>query len=295
MSTKRRIVCCGSKSCGNEVDKWKAGNLHWIKRMKRRGGQILVLILLVVVVALSVGLSVASRNITNLRISTQTEQSQRAFSAAEGGVEDVLSRLSTIAGEVAVGSAKDYEVLVGELKADVTVRAANIYEALVSEGTVAQVDLAGPPAATGTIQIEWAKTSDEAESAEPASIEVTIVYGISLGPYTQKRFALAGQGAGRDEQGFTGSNCSLPGVFKCATTITLESNPLFLRVRPFWNRTTVKVVSVGGSLPVQTYDVTSTVTTELGVTRRVQVKRTALPQLPAAFDYVLFSESDIAK
>ena len=265
--------------------------------MKKKNGQILVLVLLVVVVALSIGLSVASRNITNLRISTQTEQSQRAFSAAEGGVEDVLSRLSTIASQPAVASSGGYtdEVQVGELKANVTVRAANVYEALISEGTVAQIDLAGPPAATGNIQIEWAKTSDEAESAEPASIEVTIVSGINPGPYTQKRLALAGQGTGRVEEGFTGSNCSLPGVFKCAKTITLESNPLFLRVRPFWNRTTVKVASVGGSLPVQTYDVTSTATTELGVTRRVQVNRTALPQLPAAFDYVLFSESDIAK
>ncbi len=60
----------------------------------KKSGQILILVLLIVVVALAVGLSVASRNITNLRSSTQTEQSQRAFTAAEGGVEDVLSRLS---------------------------------------------------------------------------------------------------------------------------------------------------------------------------------------------------------
>jgi len=59
-------------------------------------GQILILVLLVVVVILAVGLSVASRNITNLRTSTQTEQSQRAFTAAEGGVEDVLSNLEAI-------------------------------------------------------------------------------------------------------------------------------------------------------------------------------------------------------
>ena len=56
-----------------------------------KSGQILILVLLVVVVVLAIGLSVASRNITNLRTATQSEQSQRAFGAAEGGVEKVLS------------------------------------------------------------------------------------------------------------------------------------------------------------------------------------------------------------
>ena len=51
----------------------------------------------------------------------------------------------------------------------------------------------------------------------------------------------------------------------------------------------------GFNLPIQTYDITSTATTDIGVTRRVQVTKTALPQLPAVFDYVLYSESDIKK
>ena len=55
-------------------------------------GQVLILVLLVVVVALAVGLSVASRNITNVRTSTQTEESQKAFSAAEAGIESILSQ-----------------------------------------------------------------------------------------------------------------------------------------------------------------------------------------------------------
>lgn len=264
--------------------------------MKRKSGQILVLVLLVVVVALSVGLSVASRNITNIRTSTQTEQSQRAFSAAEGGVEDVLARLSTIASQAAVASPEGYKdkVQVGELAADVTVRAANVYEALVEEGTVAQIDLSG---ATGSqIQIEWAKTSDETESVKPASIEVTQVFKKGAG-YDQARSAWSGGNFGgeRDESGFGSPNCFPSAAFAKCTRVALESQAVFLRIRPFWNRTTVKVASVDGNLPVQTYDVTSTATTELGVTRKVQVTRTALPQLPAAFDYVLFSENDIAK
>src|SRR3972149_6444629 len=100
-------------------------------------GQILILVLLAVVVILAVGLSVASRNITNLRTSTQTEQSQRAFSAAEGGVEDVLSRLSTIAQSPSIATGVDVPVTVGDITANVNVKASSVYEAVVEEGTVA--------------------------------------------------------------------------------------------------------------------------------------------------------------
>lgn len=53
-------------------------------------GQALLVVVLVMVVALTVGLSVASRSVTNLRITTEEENSQRAFSAAEAGIEQVI-------------------------------------------------------------------------------------------------------------------------------------------------------------------------------------------------------------
>lgn len=50
----------------------------------------LIAAVLIMIVALTVGLSLASRTITNLRISRQNEESQRAFQAAEAGVEQIL-------------------------------------------------------------------------------------------------------------------------------------------------------------------------------------------------------------
>lgn len=58
--------------------------------MQQRG-QALLIIILIIVVSMTVGLSVASRSITNLRLSTEEENSQRAFSAAESGIEQVLT------------------------------------------------------------------------------------------------------------------------------------------------------------------------------------------------------------
>lgn len=54
-------------------------------------GQVLLIVVLVLVIGLVVGLSVAARTITNLRISTEEENSQRAFSAAEAGIEQLLN------------------------------------------------------------------------------------------------------------------------------------------------------------------------------------------------------------
>lgn len=53
-------------------------------------GQAMLIIILVMVVGLTTGLSVALRTITNLRIANEEENSQRAFYAAEAGIEQAL-------------------------------------------------------------------------------------------------------------------------------------------------------------------------------------------------------------
>jgi len=267
-----------------------------------KSGQILIIVLLVVVVALAVGLSVASRNITNLRTSTQTEQSQRAFTAAEGGIEDVLSRLSAIASDnplVRDSAGHNETVDVGELQATVNIRGVAVYENTIDLGAVAQVDLEG---ATGSVlNINWVKDVEGTgiEEACPASIETTLVSSVS-GSFDQERKAIAGgcdDSSGNNEVGFSASNvgCSpSEGYVKCTTVSFSEGEAQILRIKPFWNSTTIRVTS-DDELPVQIYTVQSVVTTDIGVTRRVEVTRTKLPQLPAAFDYVLYSEEDIIK
>jgi len=258
---------------------------------KRRPGQILILVLLIIVVALAVGLSVASRNITNLRTSTQTEQSQRAFSAAEGGVEDVLSRLSDIAPSIPAGSQYSETVTVGEIDANVNILAANVYEAQVEDGSVAQVDLGGY---SGNLTVEWIVAADTQENTFPKpSLEVTFVSGTG-GSYLQSRYALQAETIpGQD--GFTQCTLNPPGdKYLCRYNFTAPASSFMARIKPFWKKATIKVTG-GDGFPVQAYDVTSTATTDLGLTRRVQVTRTALPQLPAVFDYVLFSEEGIVK
>lgn len=56
-------------------------------------GQVLLAVILVAVVALTIGLSLVSRSITNVRVATQSEESQRAFQAAEAGVQRALEAI----------------------------------------------------------------------------------------------------------------------------------------------------------------------------------------------------------
>ena len=264
-----------------------------------------------VVVALAIGLSGASRNITNLRPSTQTGQSQRAFSAAEGGVEDILSRGQTEISNLAAAG-NPVTVNFGNIQANVDIKSFNVYEAVVEEGTVAQVDLNGY---SGDVAVEWILQADtQTENLSPkASIEVSFVCqsasciaappsgcssSTSAGGYSQLRCAYQAETIS-SQDGFTQCSANPPGdKYLCRTgtfTVASSDNAKVMRIRPFWRKATVKV-NGNPQLPIQAYDVVSTATTpDLGITRRVQVTRTVLPQLPASFDYVLFSETDIVK
>ena len=134
---------------------------------------------------------------------------------------------------------------------------------------------------------------------------MTVVNDLGAGSYSQNRWAFRG-GSKASENNESGDwkdpNCVSASGFNKCTQIPPSSDPpldpnkaIILRIRPFWNKTTVRVFSVNEQLPVQTYELTSQATTEIGVTRKVQVTRTVLPQLPAAFDYVLYSEERIFK
>ena len=68
---------------------------------RRQAGQILLIVILVIVISSTVGLSLVSRSITSLRTSTEEAESQKAFSAAEAGIERALQ------GDLLIGSTTD--------------------------------------------------------------------------------------------------------------------------------------------------------------------------------------------
>lgn len=63
---------------------------------KSQKGQALLIIVLVMVVATTVGLSIISRTVTNLKTAEDQQNSQKALAAAEAGVEQVIKTNSSI-------------------------------------------------------------------------------------------------------------------------------------------------------------------------------------------------------
>lgn len=59
--------------------------------MRSQKGQVILILILVMTVALAIGLSVIQRSLSDISTSSKVEQSSRAFSAAEAGIEKALS------------------------------------------------------------------------------------------------------------------------------------------------------------------------------------------------------------
>lgn len=59
-----------------------------------QSGQVILILLLVITIGLGVGLSVIQRSISNVSTSTKVEESSRAFSAAEAGIEQAIVQIS---------------------------------------------------------------------------------------------------------------------------------------------------------------------------------------------------------
>ena len=123
--------------------------------MKKDLGQIALGILLIMVVLLTVGLAVVSRSVTDIRISKETEESARAFSAAEAGIEEVLRREVLTPGTEPIS--------VGDLTAQVTVTMTNSFETRIERGETAEVNLKDY---SGDIEVSWSGKG----------LELTLIY-----------------------------------------------------------------------------------------------------------------------
>ena len=74
-----------------------------MKKNHSNRGQVILIILLITTIGLTIGLSLVSRTITDIKVSTQITESSKAFSAAESGIEAALK--GTGGGTLNLGSA----------------------------------------------------------------------------------------------------------------------------------------------------------------------------------------------
>lgn len=290
-----------------------------MKAMKHQSesGQILVLVLLVILVGVTIGLSIASRTISNLRNTAELDQSNRAFSAAEAGVERALSLLRTDP-DACDSANNNCHAQIDGINARVEVvdvggssQAFGI-DALDKDEAI-QVNLDGYGGRY--IDVYWGDLGDMSDCQNlAAALVVSVVYQqgseYGMGKAALDKCNVAGRGA---TNGFeTGSSISIdptpPGGdleiqdgtamddFGFRYRADLQqlapagSNPLLIRVRLMYNGPKqLAFAPVSATLPNQGQQIISTAEAG-GLQRTVKVLKTN-SALPAIFDYALFNGS----
>lgn len=285
--------------------------------MKSPKGQVILILVLVMTVALAIGLSVIQRSLSDIATSSKVEESSRAFSAAEAGIEKAI-QTGTNVPLVDLGnnsSINDAQV--------VSVPDANQafeFPPLPKED-LAQVWLANPSdlsqVYTGCtspgvcfLEIYWGNVG--ATGADKPAIEISVIYQDTSNAYLSKKYFLD-QDASVRGNGFDANvNCPSDAIqtslsataktFLCKKRIAVNSTALpnlskliLLRARLLYNSTSqaFAVKPITGSLPVQGKLFTATGIS--GVTKRkVQVLRQD-KVVPPYFDFAIFSMGEINK
>ena len=322
------------------------------KHLKSATGQILILFLLVLVVGVAIVLSVASRTITDIRTTTTSDESNRAYFAAEAGIEEALQELQGGGSIPATGLGINFPTVnTSATTSDVTPSGGSavfVYPEDVKKDEVVQVallqDFRGDVA--NAANLGWAGTnldfywssSDVDNADETPAIEISVIYYCPSGPscpgypvgqnFGISKITFDPNSSGRtNPNGFCHyadnpnfSNLGTPRViegknFYFHATVNVFHNaedctglklssaantkPVLARIRLLYNTSQSSPVAVESTdasnpLPQQGTTLESTGTTSSGVARKLQVVR-LYPALPALFDYVLFSGSNLSK
>lgn len=262
------------------------------QKVTLQSGQILLVVVLVMVVVLTVGLSIVTRSITSLRTTQEDASSQKAFSAAEAGVEQLINSGSTSESDSSFGADASYSVNTATVGGSSTNFLVNNY-AQVNQDDGADVWLSTYPSysdpLTTPVTVFWGR-SPEVCSANPdlntmAAIEIAVISGSLTAPAMQRYAfdpcALRAQDNGLSTDIQAGQTV-LSKTFAHRVTINVATGRL-MRVIPLYAPTVMAVSTGGGgpNLPAQGTLIQSTgVSGE--VQRKIQVFK-GFPKVPNEF------------
>lgn len=261
-------------------------------------GQALLIVVLIMVVALTVGISLASRNVVNLKLSTEEQNSKMALSAAEAGIEEAL-----------IGKNATNQQLGNAVVSNVNIQqsAGNLF--LINNGAIISkddgVDVWLTPFNenitqlyqnpwTGNLTVVWGSGGDICDTNPAvntmAALEIIVISGSAANPQmTQSTYDYCRLRSSNN--GFTAANLnnniSVGGVKPAYTTNPIAvTNGLFVRIIPLYANTVIGV-QASSNLPSQGQIITSTGTA--GTTQRKISYFQTNDSLPSEFFYSIFS------
>lgn len=276
-------------------------------------GQVLLIVVLVMVVALTVGLSVASRSIVSLRTVNDEENSQRAFSAAEAGIEravkgNCIDTSCTISADLS--ELNDNTKF--ETNFTTTAKPITGTEFLVRGGVQVKQDEGSDiwlsrystelselytNQWSGTITVLWSDTSGNcAGSAKPAALQVMVLRG----DRTDLQNAQLSQYAFDPCATQRGNNFTVPTInnvetkigaqkfyYGASISVPAETPGLLMRVIPLYGNTIIGIKGTA-AFPIQGQQITSTGTAQNTV-RKISFTQSYASIPSEFFQYLLIS------
>ncbi|MBI3290182.1 hypothetical protein HYZ78_02205 [Candidatus Microgenomates bacterium] len=307
-----RIHALQNELMSAPLKKWlECGSKSLVDKTNPQSGQALVIILLVLAVASTIAISLASRSVTDISITTKERESARAFSAAEAGVEEALiggSTSGTLSGgetfsviSASSGGGTDF-VWPGKVSSG---EAVTLW--LVSHKDDGTIGCGGSyPCYTGsTISVCWGEPGTASGDSETPAIAAQVVYLNPAGSYAGARIARvasdpnSSRRANNNFADLTSSGATCGGEsFAFSKNITFsdlgipssvydtENGLQAISVRLIYNTSTphpVAFVSDSDAFPIQGTSVTSTGTAESS-SRKIEVFQT-FAEFPTIFGF----------
>lgn len=262
-------------------------------------GQILLIVVLVMVIALTVGLSVVSRSIIHVKTSSEEIDSQKAFSAAEAGIEEGLQNPggsysnqklgnNALISNVSVnslGNAKSFQMNNGE-----SVHQDNGGDVWLTTYNSDPTKIVPNPSSVN-LTIDWGDSSYGCGvSGDQAALEIIVLTEPSAGNFSEAHYAYDPctlRASANNFNNLVGGPGSVGGVtYKNEITISGITNGLFTRVIPLYSDT---VIGIKGNIVFPSQGTVIASTGQAGNTLRKVTLFQAYESLPAEFFYTLFS------
>jgi len=275
---------------------------------KYESGQILLITLLVLTVVITIGVALIGRTRTDVTSSAEIEESARAFSAAEAGIEQALISGAGTQGEVTLSNNNaSYTTNVSTIG---SAQGAYAFSELTNVGDTETLWLVGhTPEGLLNESVKYTGASVDicwkGVSGGIPALAATVVYKTSGGLYRTAQRAFDPTGTRQNNfaaGGAVGNGCGQTGVYR--QTILFSSfspviNPasdtlLMLRLRPFYANAFLFADAGASTLPAQGRLISSEGSTETGITRRVVVSQ-QFRSPSGIFDAAVISQTNFSR
>ncbi len=266
--------------------------MELLEKEKLEKGQTLLIVVLVMVISLTVGLSIASKTITNLRITTEEADSAKALSAAETGISQQL-KSSTSIGDRSVQIGTAFNASLAPVSGtSFLVNAGNVIPQdegtdvwLIAHNPGGDLNFSSPWA--GTLTIYWGDTS---AGCDNAALEIVKITGTLASNAVSARYGYDPDSARSSSNKLTfvsPASYQASGKTFCYTTDIALTNGLLVRIIPLYTNTIMAVSGGTTALPQQGSIITSTGTSS-NVVRKISVVANYYSLPSQFFTYGLF-------